>query len=869
MYFLLFFVVIHFTSNAQIIETRSISCPGVHDGQLNIHPTFGVEPYTYLWSTGSTENIIKGLPAGTYSVDVTDATLVTQSYSYELKDALPITNIFNITPNSNWPANNGSFEIISSGGSGSFFYSAIDSTTQKETVQLSNTFSNVAPGVYYLKTTDLIGCVAFDTITVPESAGVNNIHTLITKACYRSVVNSTFKPDTSTMVFPVEIYLDGTLFKRILGYVKDTLSYTDGINDYPINGIKPWSPLFIMQTDVITAGPNIGQDTVTLFAAPTFTTTFKAGDHYMEVITGDNKGYRHKWTVDSVDVPISITYVQANVNCFGAKTGALSVLAQGGYNGYSYSITGGPTGFIPVGANSASSLGAGRYRVTVTDKVGCTKAQDITITQPDEPNRIVFDSYKNPICTANNGEIKVARVDGARAPVSYSWSNGQLTKDISSLAPNKYVVTASDANGCKAKDSITLVQTTPYPAIRISFDSIINPICTSNNGVIRVRRVEGATEPIAYNWSNGETTKDIVNLTAGKYVVTTTDANGCITKDSAEIVVSDLSQYMSLGFAGIQYPICTANNGSVRISRIAGAKAPIDILWSNGETTEEISDLSPGKYTVTVTDAYGCFIEDSVDMVLDDQSLDMKIEFEPLKHVTCTVENAAVKISRTLGGNAPYSYSWSNGATTPNISNLGVGKYFLTVEDKHGCITEDSVEIIRTNEPITIDFGIVKNTRCALMANGEINIYEVEDALHPVSFNWSNGAATQNIDGLLTGWYKVTATDANGCIVEDSMFVAAEQTNCIYNIVTPNGDGYNDYLDLTDISNGLEMEAKIFNESGKLVATLNNQNPIWDAYSPSLPPTGSSSSYTVYITLKKDGVTIAQIGETISVIYSN
>jgi gliding motility-associated-like protein len=155
------------------------------------------------------------------------------------------------------------------------------------------------------------------------------------------------------------------------------------------------------------------------------------------------------------------------------------------------------------------------------------------------------------------------------------------------------------------------------------------------------------------------------------------------------------------------------------------------------------------------------------------------------------------------------------------------------------------------------------------MANGEINIYEVEDALHPVSFNWSNGAATQNIDGLLTGWYKVTATDANGCIVEDSMFVAAEQTNCIYNIVTPNGDGYNDYLDLTDISNGLEMEAKIFNESGKLVATFNTQNPIWDAYSPSLPPTGSSSSYTVYITLKKDGVTIAQIGETISVIYSN
>ena len=86
--------------------------------------------------------------------------------------------------------------------------------------------------------------------------------------------------------------------------------------------------------------------------------------------------------------------------------------------------------------------------------------------------------------------------------------------------------------------------------------------------------------------------------------------------------------------------------------------------------------------------------------------------------------------------------------------------------------------------------------------------------------------------------------------------------------MTPNDDGYNDYLDLTDLCVASEMEAKVFNENGRLVATLTEQSPIWDPREDTnTPPTCSASVYTVFIRLMKDGADLAKIGESITVIY--
>ena len=166
-----------------------------------------------------------------------------------------------------------------------------------------------------------------------------------------------------------------------------------------------------------------------------------------------------------------------------------------------------------------------------------------------------------------------------------------------------------------------------------------------------------------------------------------------------------------------------------------------------------------------------------------------------------------------------------------------------------------------------IYFDSPRNSTCAYTYDGEIKISHVEGVTNPVTYLWSNGSTTEGISSLSPGSYSVTITDANSCTSDGSISVQADKNSCINNVITPNGDGFNDYLDLSDLCPGLKMNAEIFNESGKKITTLTEANPRWDGFDPSKPPTGHSSTYIVFIQIYKDDKLYIKFAESVSVIY--
>lgn len=408
-------------SNAQIIEENNITCFGDSTGRIGVYPNAGLAPFTYLWSNGATTQIIDGLKAGNYTVTVTDVTSATWVYSYTLGEPQKITATYGITDNNLWPVNTGSIQINASGGTGWYVYSIVDSVTNTSTNQSIPLFSNLASGAYYVTITDLYHCMRFDTVHVAEAANLPTVLTIDTTACYMANASASAEPSITGTV-PIVINFDNSQFDTIVEIIA-------GVRPYVMSNL----------TDTLSS--------IAYSAEP--------GSHLVAISDASNNGYRYSWVVDSVVAPISITWNQINNLCYGGNQGSITSLAQGSWNGFTYSITG-PSGFS-VSSSSSGSLFAGEYVIHATDYTGCASSQTVVISQPDEPLRVVFDILKKPRCPYSaDGEIVIRKVEGAEGALTYSWSMGEMAQGLDSLLPGNYIVTVTDANNCTTHDSLLL-----------------------------------------------------------------------------------------------------------------------------------------------------------------------------------------------------------------------------------------------------------------------------------------------------------------------------------------------------------------------------------------------------------------------------
>ena len=296
------------------------------------------------------------------------------------------------------------------------------------------------------------------------------------------------------------------------------------------------------------------------------------------------------------------------------------------------------------------------------------------------------------------------------------------------------------------------------------------------NGSMSVQ-VEDGTAPITYRWSNGSTESSIFNLTPGAYGVTFTDADGNVLTLSSEISEPEVITIIE----SVTQPSCsTSGNGSISLS-VSGGTAPYTFAWTNGATTQNITNLNAGTFQVYVTDAAGCLSQRTFSLAATSQLL---LSGVPTS-TSCGQSTGSINLT-VSGGQAPYSYSWNNGSTSEDIQNLPTGSYRVIVTDAGGCQSIGNYFVQETTD-LRVTFQVVKSN-CFNDPVGAIDL-TVTGGAAPYSYSWQHGPTSQDVSGLISGIYRVTVTDNAGCSQLSTILVQRETLQVTAQVVQPTCSG--------------------------------------------------------------------------------
>ncbi len=417
------------------------------------------------------------------------------------------------------------------------------------------------------------------------------------------------------------------------------------------------------------------------------------------------------------------------------------------------------------------------YTVTVENDDGCSDTDEVTVTVHELPdaNASATDETGNGF---NDGTATSDPIGGSPA-YTYSWSNGKSTQTISNLSPGNYTVTVIDFYECQDTQTVT-VNAFECPIMTIN-DNVQHINCHGEcSGSIQILSVDSATAPLQYLWNTGDTTSSIDNLCPGKYSVTITDALNCSVY--ADYTIYQNSELL-VSITKTDETANNANDGTASASPKGGVP-PYDYNWSNGQTTQTITGLAPGTYTVTVTDSLNCTatqtttIEpyDCPDIIIHHFKTDASC------YNSCS---GSIRINSVENATNPLSYTWSNGQTGSSIANLCAGIYYVTVTDSLNCYGIDTISITQPDSLAII--SVSKTDITDSLPHGQIRVTVIGGTM-PYSFNWtgsnSYSSHDQNIFNLDTGCYVLTVVDSNGCsVVSDEI--------CIEDMTTATIDVHN------------------------------------------------------------------------------
>lgn len=285
--------------------------------------------------------------------------------------------------------------------------------------------------------------------------------------------------------------------------------------------------------------------------------------------------------------------------------------------------------------------------------------------------------------------------------------------------------------------------------------------CSATDGILTIVPTRGVA-PFTYLWSDGSTEVSIKNQIKGAYSATITDAVGATIAHTYHLnsVEFDLQQT-----GGLPVGLCAPNTGMIALTP-DGGQAPYTYTWSNGMTGSTISGLAAGTYTVTAVDATGCQATGEYTVAQLTSNYYIQSEIGLASAPDCANPNGG-ELNTYLSHGAiypPFSYNWSNGATTPTISGVPTGLYVATITDALGCAVSNSILL-----------GNKMNNAGSVVCSGN-NIgtvsAELVNGAAPITYNWSNGASGPTQSNLSSGSYLVTATDANGCSASEYVQVA-------------------------------------------------------------------------------------------------
>lgn len=485
------------------------------------------------------------------------------------------------------------------------------------------------------------------------------------------------------------------------------------------------------------------------------------GKYFLKITNTDNGCTTLDSIVVNQSLPVTATLsASTNVGCNGGSNGSATLTGGGGNGVFTYLWSNGAT------TATATGLAAGTYGGTVTDGENCTASISVSITQPNplQPNASATPETAND---ANNGTA-TANPSGGTAAYTYTWSNAATTQTITNLAPGSYTVSIVDANGCTAVETVTV---NAFGCSLVATASSTSVTCNgANNGTASVTTT-GAANPVSYAWSNGATTQSVSNLSPGVFTVNIVDGNNC----PAVLSVS-ISEPTALS-ANASATGVTANgtNDGTATAAPIGGTPNYQYAWSNGGTTQTISGLAPGTYTVVVTDNNGCTNAQTVNVAAFNCALSATIS---ASNVLCFGGADGQATMVVNGGTLPYTYLWSNGATTQTAANLSVGTYSVSATDAAGCVVGQSVSITQPDQLVLMVATI--NVLCPQDNNGSA-ILSGTGGIPPYTYDIPG-----NPNGLGVGTYTVSVTDANNCTATTTFTIEATDSQAPTLICPPN-----------------------------------------------------------------------------------
>ena len=441
------------------------------------------------------------------------------------------------------------------------------------------------------------------------------------------------------------------------------------------------------------------------------------------------------------------TLTPVNVSCKGNSTGSITASVSG-VSGLTYTWSnGGITATI-------SNLPAGSYTVTISNGSGCSATASQTVTQPATSVSVTITPV-DASCNLANGSVS-ATGSGGTAGYTYLWNTSATTPSVSGLSAGNYQVTVKDANNCSSSATTTLTSSAGLNTTAVA----TSPSCNGgSNGSIGLT-VSGNSGSITYSWSNGTHGATLSNVAAGNYTVTVSDASGC-SASLSESVTQPAAIDLTLSPAGAA---CGSPNGSVTAA-VSGSTAGYSYSWSNNAgNMATISNLSPGNYSVTVTDSKGCTAA-STATVSNSGSLSLN---PIIAAATCYGQNNGTATVNVANGTGPFTYLWSNGAKTSTVSNLPAGLYDVTVSDNNGCSSTASINV---TQPAAVVVTTSANDCTPGLNNGSASVSNVSGGTGGYVYAWSNGDSTQTISNVPAGTYAVSVTDQNGCQTVESVVI--------------------------------------------------------------------------------------------------
>ncbi|MEM9050983.1 MAG: gliding motility-associated C-terminal domain-containing protein [Bacteroidota bacterium] len=757
----------------------------------------GILTYTWTDEDGievAVNDSLIDVESGTYEVNVEDELGCSATALAEISDNNG-TLTGTITSPSCAGGSNGTITTQLVGGTAPFDYEWID-----ENGPFSNdeNLTNLSAGTYILSIEDAVGCVFTETFEVidPDEITVDVVTTQISCVGADGTIDLTIQnaqdPFDVNWTGPIGFSATGTTLANLEGGEYE-YSFTDANGCFEsgtveIQAADPISILEIVENILCTGDDNGSIDVeISGGIAPlditwTGPNGFNSADEdlfdlepgeYTLAVT-DQALCTEQITIEIIEpAQLEVEVVVTEPDC-NLSNGSLEAVITGGTISADYQVEWtDELGDLVSNLALVENLDPGSYSITVTDDNGCQVMQDVALSNPG--GDVVPTVTPETCADQMNGSIDL-EINDVAEPFTVTWTGPDgftsNDEDISGLSGGTYTYVIEAADGCVFSESLEVLSPDGLGVT----SSITNTCFGVSEGEIELE-ILGGEEPYTITWTgpNGFSSDQpiIADLAAGDYTVSIVDNIGCDfdstyrLTESPEIIAVLTSQAVA----------CFGeSNGSVDLE-LSGGVSPFSVSWigpadfESGD--EDISNLAPGQYEVTITDANSCELTETT-------QIDEPDEIDVIEIVTasgCADEPNSGSITLEVTGGEPggYLFDWLGpndftASGVESIENLDPGTYTYTVTDQANCFISNSIDI---NEVTPIEASInSSNPNCFGESSGSAEVI-VSGGMSPYQISWAgpNGFAadTPIIESLEAGDYSIVITDDVGCDLSDQI----------------------------------------------------------------------------------------------------